>query len=136
MDRIDLIIKTGLGFSGSVISWMVGGLGLAFTVLIALMAFDFISGLMVGWVKKELSSSVGKAGFIKKLYIVLLIGGVYLIELAVLKSNGIVGDGIAVAYCIIEFISLVENGGKLGVPIGPLKNVVSVLKNQQVKERK
>jgi toxin secretion/phage lysis holin len=119
-------------FIGGVISWMVGGLGVAFVVLLGLMTIDFLSGLMVGYSQKELNSSIGKNGLMKKTYIILLISAVYMIQLAipVLSSAGYVGDGIAIAYCVIEFISIVENGGKLGVPIGPLKNVIAVLKQR------
>lgn len=133
MERIDLVIKTGIGVIGGFISWMVGGLGLAFVILLGLMALDFLSGFMVGIVKKELSSSIGTAGLFKKIYIIILIGAAHMIEVSVIKSTGVVTDGIVVAYIIIEFLSIVENGGKLGVPIGPLKNVVAVLKNQQDK---
>jgi len=131
MERIDLLFKAAFGFVGSFISWMIGGLGLAFVVLLGLMFFDFITGMMAGAAGPGLSSSRGRNGFIRKLYIIVLIGAVYLIEISVLKSNGMVGDGVAIAYCVIEFISIVENGGKLGVPLGPVKNIIEVLKGKE-----
>lgn len=131
MERIDVAIKVVAGMIGAIVSWMVGFFGLGLTVLLGFMALDFLSGLLVGWVKKELSSSVGREGFAKKLHIVMLIGGAYLIDLVFLKSNGVVPDSIAFAYCAIEFISLVENSGKLGVPIGPFRTVIAAVKHQQ-----
>lgn len=130
MERVDMIIKGLFGIFGSIVSLMIGGLGLAFVVLLGLMAIDFITGLIVGCVLDGLNSSIGKKGLAKKTYIILLIGAVYLIQMIVpaLNSIGHVGDGIAVAYCIIEFVSIVENGGKLGVPIGPLRHVIAILK--------
>lgn len=130
MERVDLFVKTVIGIVGGTVSWMVGGLGLAFVVLLGLMALDFITGLMVGVSGTGLSSAVGRKGLIKKLYIILLIGAVYLIEILVLESKGVVGDGIAVAYGVIEFVSIVENGGKLGVPLGPVRKIIEVLKNR------
>lgn len=123
-------LKLVSGLVGSFISWMVGGLGLAFVVLLALMLFDFLTGLAVGYVTKELKSSVGIKGLVKKTYVVILIGSVYLIQSSVpmLKSMDIIGDGVVVAYIIVEFLSIVENGGKLGVPLGPIAKVIAVLK--------
>lgn len=123
--------KTIITILGGFISWMVGGVGLAFVVLLVLIALDFGTGLMVAAYSSNLSSSVGIKGFIKKMYIIILVGAVYMVERSVLHSTGVVGDGIVIAYSILEFLSIVENGGKLGVPIGPLKNVISVLKGKE-----
>ncbi|MNI28633.1 Holin family protein [compost metagenome] len=127
---MESLFKSGTALFGGIISWMVGGLGLAFVVLLALMVIDFITGILAGSMGEGLNSSVGKKGLAKKAYIILLISSVYLIQslIPTLDSMGYAGDGIAIAYCIIEFLSIVENGGKLGVPIGPLKNVIAVLK--------
>ncbi|WP_096201786.1 phage holin family protein [Bacillus sp. FJAT-45350] len=101
---------------GTGFSYSFGGLGLAVSILIIMMALDFISGLLVAIVEKNIRSSDGLKGVIKKIYVLILIGAVYLLEKAVF-GTGHVGDGIAIAYITIEFISIVENGGKLGVPI-------------------
>jgi toxin secretion/phage lysis holin len=132
MDRIDVVFKAGFTFIGGVISWMVGGLGVAFVVLLGLMVIDFLTGLMVGYSQKDLNSGKGKDGLMKKTYILLLIGAVYMIQKAIpaLSSLGYAADGVAIAYCVIEFLSIVENGGKLGVPTGPLKNVITALKQK------
>lgn len=111
-------------------SWIVGGLGIALTVLICLMTLDYITGLMVGWADKELSSSVGKKGLLKKVYILILIMAMYLMKLTGLDLAGYTADGLAVAYSILEILSIVENGGKLGVPIpDKLKAAISALKD-------
>lgn len=128
MEKIDLIFKSVAAAAGTVISYMVGGLGLAISVLIGLMAIDFITGLLIGGKAKELDSSIGIRGLIKKVYILLLIGACYLIGLVVPIGDNI-GDGVAVAFCVIEFFSVVENGGKLGVPIPQkLKDMMTQLK--------
>lgn len=134
MERMDLFIKGAIAVVGSFVSWMVGGLGLAFTVLLGLMLLDFITGLMAGAFSEEgLNSNKGYKGFVKKLYIILLISAVYLIELVGLNSTGAMGDGIAIAYCVIEFLSIVENGGKLGVPLGPVAKIITAFKKGEGK---
>lgn len=131
MERADLFLKGAVAFAGAFVSWLVGGLGLAFTVLLALMALDFITGIMAGAFSEEgLNSSKGYKGFVKKLYVILLIGSVYLIELIGLNSAGAIGDGIAIAYCVIEFLSIIENGGKLGVPLGPVEKIITAFKKE------
>lgn len=126
-------IKTIIAFVGSFLSFMVDGLGAAFVVLLGLMVFDFITGMMAAVHSGQgLSSNVGGKGLFKKLYIIILIGAVYMVELYVIKSNGIIGDGATICYCAIEFISIVENGGKLGVPIPKvIQNMITVLKGKE-----
>ncbi|WP_239551327.1 phage holin family protein [Paenibacillus elgii] len=68
------------------------------------MLLDYVTGLMAGYVRKELSSRIGITG----LYIIILVGCVYMIEISVLKSNGVFGDGVVIAYSVIEFLSIVE----------------------------
>lgn len=136
MERTDLFLKGVVTFIGTFVSWMVGGLGLAFTVLLALMLLDFITGLMAGAFSDEgLNSTKGYKGFVKKIYIILLIGSVYLIELVGLDTAGAIGDGIAIAYCVIEFLSIVENGGKLGVPLGPVEKIITAFKKGDSNEK-
>jgi toxin secretion/phage lysis holin len=131
MERFDIMFKFIVGFATAVVSWMVGGFGLVFTVLIGLMAIDFITGIMVGIYEKKINSRVGTIGLIKKVYVILLIGAIYLIEIAVLKSDGVITDGVSGAFCLIEFVSLTENGGKLGIPLpDKVKDIIAVLRNK------
>jgi toxin secretion/phage lysis holin len=129
---VETAFKTIVVTAGGIISWVVGGLGWAFVVLLGLMAIDFVTGMMAGSAGDGLNSSIGKKGLLKKTYIMLLIGAVYLIQTLIpeLAAAGYAGDGIAIAYCILEFLSIVENGGKLGVPTGPLKNIIAALKTR------
>lgn len=128
MERIDLFIKTTVGIVGGLISYLVHGVGMAFAILLLVMLADFITGLLVGFVTKEVSSKVGTKGLIKKTYIIILIGVVYIIEKNLFGSS-VVGDGATFSFLAIEFVSLIENGGKLGVPIPePIKNFISTLK--------
>lgn len=135
MERMDIFIKSIAGVITGLVSWMIGGFGLVFTVLLGLMALDFITGFMVGIYQKQINSKIGTKGLVKKLYIILLIGGVYLIEVGVLKSKGIITDGVSGAFCVIEFVSLTENGGKLGIPMPKkVKDIILVLNNKDKQE--
>lgn len=104
------------GTVGFLVSYLIDGVGLAVTILLAIMLIDYATGLMAAFIQKQLSSQVGTKGFIRKLYVLLLIATVYLIE-GIMFDTRHAGDGIAFAYIAIEFISITENGVKIGVPM-------------------
>jgi toxin secretion/phage lysis holin len=118
-----------VGAIGAFWSAMVGSFGLAVSILLVVMLADYITGLLCAAVNKELNSTKGTRGFIKKLIILILIGLLYLIE-GEKFGTGISGEGAAWAYIAIEFISITENAGKIGVPLGPITNIISVLKEK------
>ena len=129
MERIDLVVKSTIGVIGAFVSYLVDGFGLAFVILLGMMLIDYATGLLVAVVNKNLNSSIGRAGFIRKLYVILLIGAIYLLGQAV-DGISYIGDGVTIAYIVIEFISITENGGKLGVPMpNAVKKIIAVLKD-------
>lgn len=133
MERIDIILKGIIGFMGGMTSYLAGGLGWFFAILLILMLADFITGLMISIVQKEVSSAIGIKGLFKKVYVIILIGVIYLVEQQLLGSNGAIGDGTAIAFIVIELVSITENGGKLGVPMPEqIKNVIKLLKNENI----
>ncbi|ULO09685.1 phage holin family protein [Paenibacillus sp. 19GGS1-52] len=135
MEHIGIILKLIIGLISGIVSWLIGGLGLVFTVLLALQMIDFITGLMVGIYEKNINSRIGTKGLIRKTYVILLIGAVYMVESAMLGSHGIITDGISASFCLVEFVSIVENGGKMGVPLpDKVKNLILVLKNKDKSE--
>lgn len=111
------------GVIGAVVSYMFDLVGVAVTILILFMLTDYITGLVAAGINKELNSRVGLTGFARKIYILILIGMIYALEF--LASHyvdfdifgGHIGDGAAFAYIAIEFISITENGVKMGAPI-------------------
>jgi toxin secretion/phage lysis holin len=128
-NKFVIIIKSVFGAIGTCWSFIVGAMGWAFPTLVIMMAADFLSGVMAGSVNGGLSSSIGRKGFLKKIYVLMLIGAVYLLERTIFGTQHL-GDGVTIAYIVIEFISLAENGGKLGVNLGPVKNIIAVLKEK------
>lgn len=118
------------GVVGTVISYLVGGLGMAVTVLIALMALDYVTGLMQAAVNQSLNSRIGFNGFIRKIYYLLMVASVYLIAL-VIPGIGYAGDGAAIAFCVLEFISITENGTKMGLWMPKfIQNLLAVVKDK------
>jgi len=125
--KIVLFIKGMGGAVGAVWSFIVGTMGWAFPTLLILMVADFITGVTAGSTEDGLSSKKGRIGFVKKVHILIIVGVVYLLEKSIFGTQH-VGDGVTIAYIIIEFISLTENAGRIGVPLGPVNNFIAVLK--------
>lgn len=128
------ILGIVIGLVGGFWSAMVGGFGLAVSVLMVVMLADYITGLLCAGVNKELNSAIGTRGFAKKLIILILIGLLYLIEHS-MRGTSVGGSGAAWAYIAIEFVSITENAGKIGVPLGPIASFISVLK-EKINEKK
>ncbi|MBJ6362175.1 phage holin family protein [Paenibacillus sp. GCM10012307] len=130
MERADVFIKTIGSILAGILSIFTGLFGVVFTILLGLMAVDFLTGLIAAYVTEGLKSSKGYKGLLKKVYTMLLIGSVLLIEIAVLKSKGVITDSISGAFCVIEFISIIENGNKMGLNLGFLNKLVSAVKTK------
>ncbi len=125
------------GVIGAVMSYMFDLVGVAVSILILFMLADYTTGLVAAGINKELNSRVGWTGFVRKLYILLLIGMIYTLEFAASQYlefdifGGYIGDGAAFAYIAIEFISITENGVKMGAPMPPfVKNLLKVVKEK------
>ena len=116
-----------MGVIGSFVSYLVDGIGLATTVLLGMMALDYLSGLMSGAYNKELNSRIGFRGLIRKSYYLLLLGSVYLVGYAVDEIKW-AGDGLAIALIAMEFISITENGTKMNMPMPePIKKILLIM---------
>lgn len=118
------------GVIGALVSYAVDGLGMAVTVLIGFMAIDYLTGIMGGIVNRNLNSRVGFNGIIRKIYYLMLVGSVYLLSL-VIPGIEYAGDGAAIAFCVLEFISITENGTKMGLPMPDfIKELLAIVKDK------
>ena len=124
MERYITIIS---GAIGTFVSFLVGGLGEAVTVLLFLMTVDYITGLMSAAYLRELNSRIGFNGLMRKAYYLLLLGAVYAVSLVVEGIN-YAGDGLAIALCIMELVSITENGTKMNLPMPePVKKLLLIV---------
>ena len=86
-------------------------------ILVLFIILDYITGLVRGYINKELSSDVGLKGIARKavIFVVLIVA----VALDRLLSNGtwIFRSLICYFYIANEGLSLLENCGSLGLPI-------------------
>ena len=116
-----------------------GALAVPIIVLMVMMIIDYLSGMSAAWSEGTLSSKLGAKGIVKKVgymaLIVVAMGVDYLIcsgiSAASLDLPYTMWFGLLVAVWLIinEMISILENLGRLGVPIpGFLRAIVRKLK--------
>jgi len=120
-------IAAVLGVVGATIVKALGGWDVALQVLVALIALDYLTGVIVAIAEKKLNSDVGFRGLLKKMMIFALV------YVAVLVSSATGSDFIRLLvimfYIANEAISVLENAGKLGVPYPKkLKELLEQLK--------
>lgn len=118
-----------IGVIGGLVSYAVEGLGIAVSILIVLMAIDYATGIMQGMVNQNLNSRIGFNGVIRKLYYLMLVGATYALALVVPGIEH-AGYGAAIAFCVLEFISITENGVKMGLWIpNSIKKLLAIVKD-------
>ncbi|WP_352420721.1 phage holin family protein [Proteiniborus sp.] len=101
---------------GSIVTYLLGGIDSLLQVLLIFMVVDYITGLAKGYVKKELNSTIGFRGLLKKaLILFVLIVAVQLDKVA--ETEQAFRTVVAWFYIGIEGISLLENSAEIGLPV-------------------
>lgn len=106
-----------VGVFGGIITFLLGGWDIALITLAVFMVLDYITGMVASYITKEWSSKRGAIGLLKKGTIILIIVlGVFLDRL-VTGDTWIFRNVIAMFYIANEGLSIVENCGRIGLPI-------------------
>lgn len=112
----DLNMKASIGYlTGMAMGFWVH-LGPTMQVLVILIGFDILTGLISGYIKKSLDSTVGRRGVAQKA-LILILCNVGSRSSSILNIGFDVGSAIAGFYCVNELLSIVENCDGAGVPI-------------------
>lgn len=113
---------------GGFLGWFLGGFDGFLYALIAFVVIDYITGVMVAVVDKNLSSSVGFKGICRKVLIFALVGIANIVDVYVLGQAGVLRTAVIFFYISNEGVSLLENSAHLGLPIpAKLKDVLEQL---------
>lgn len=124
INSIQLIITALGGYIG----WFLGGFDGFMYALIAFVVIDYITGLMVAVLEKKLSSEVGFRGIFKKVLIFTLVGIGNIVDVYLIKNGSAIRTAVIFFYLSNEGISILENTGKIGLPIPEkLKKVLEQL---------
>ncbi len=110
MDRITFWAKVAVG--GAAAIW--GGITPMIQLLLILMILDIATGLLAGFVTKELSSDVSFRGVAKKAIVLLVVAAAVFGE----PTTGLpLGQVVAGFYAAHELLSILENSGRAGLPV-------------------
>jgi len=122
----DLINTLQLIFTaiGGYIGWFLGGYDGLVLALVAFVAIDYITGLMVAVVEEKLSSGIGFRGIFKKVLIFALVGIGHTIDLYLIEKGSAVRTAVIFFYLSNEGLSIMENAAKVGLPIPEKLRVV------------
>ena len=132
------IILTALAIAGTGIATALGGWDMALQALLAVMAIDIITGLMVALIwKKSGKSESGAAdsramfkGLMRKVVIVMVVCLAQQIDQST-GLNGILRLGAILFFTGNEGLSIIENAGLMGVPMPAIiKNALEQLRKK------
>ncbi|MBQ9418915.1 MAG: phage holin family protein [Synergistaceae bacterium] len=111
-DTIDFFVAGTIGL----FSWFLGDTDGYIRVLITLIVIDYVMGIIVGYSRHELSSSVGFVGIAKKMFIVSLVGVAHVIDVHIVGESAFRAP-VALFYIANEGLSIIENADALNIPI-------------------
>ena len=113
----NLQISTGVTMAAlaATVTALLGGWDMWLEALVYFVIADYITGLLAAFCLKKLNSEVGARGIAKKVLIFCLIGIAYQID--VLIGSELVRVAVCAFYIGIEGLSILENAGKIGIPL-------------------
>ena len=112
MNRDD-VLKTAALAAGGLWGWF-EGIDPLWQLLVILMAIDFATGVLAGYIRKELSSEVSFRGLAKKAIVLLVVSAATALD----GLGGVpIAAAVALAYSLHEALSIVENATKAGLPV-------------------
>ncbi len=126
------IIKAAIAAVCSFCGFVFGDMDGLMIALITLIVMDYVSGVLAAAAEKKLSSAVGAKGIAKKVFMLLIVAAANVADIGIIGEGHVLKSVTAAFYAANECISLIENGGRLGVPVP--KKLLDVL--EQLKKEK
>lgn len=109
--------KSGIAILGTVFTFLFGAWDTALGILILFMVLDYITGLIKGYVTKELSSDIGLHGLARKSIILIVLIVAVALDRLLGNGNWLFRTLVAYFYIANEGLSILENCGTLGLPV-------------------
>ena len=135
MSKIQIIIDSIAGAIGAVLGFMYGEVTGLFWALIAFMALDYITGVIVAVIEKRLSTEVGFRGLAKKFLILVFVAVGHIADTYILGGTPAAMSAVMLFYIANEGISIIENAAALGLPVPKkLTSIMEQIKNKSESE--
>ena len=127
MKELFCSILAGIG-TGLVYLW--GGFDVAMQCLLVAIVLDYVSGIIKAFVLKQLSSSIGFKGILKKFGVLVVVALAVLID-RVTGESGAIRTLVIYYFVANEGLNIIENMGLAGLPIPKsIKEALKALKKQ------
>ena len=129
---MEKVIETIIAGLGAILGFVFGGMDGMFFALLAVIIIDYITGCLVAIVQKKLSSEVGFKGISKKIIILSLVGVAHILDSQIIRGGSALRTATIFFYITNEGISILENAGRLGLPLP--KKLIDVLEQLNKEE--
>jgi toxin secretion/phage lysis holin len=110
-------IKAVITAMGGWLGYFLGGCDGLLIALIMFVVTDYVTGVMCAIADKTLSSEVGFRGICRKVLIFILVGISNILDVQVIGTGSVLRTAVIFFYLSNEGVSLLENAGRLGLPI-------------------
>lgn len=94
-----------------------GGWDQALSTLLIFVVVDYVTGVITAGRAKELSSKTGLKGIVKKVFILVLVGVAYRLDLALGLADPWLRTAVIWFLAANEGISILENAARAGAPV-------------------
>lgn len=113
------------------LGYFVGEMNGLLTALVIFVCVDYATGVVCGFVNKNLSSYKGTRGIFKKLCIFVLVGVANILDQNVIGTGSLLRSAIIMFHLANEGISILENTAKMGLNTSPkLKKVLEQIRDK------
>ena len=131
MNTVQLFFNTIFAAVGAVVGFLFGEVTGLFWALIAFMALDYVTGVIIAIINKKLSSEVGFKGLAKKFLILVFVAVGHILDAYVLGDMAVTMTAVMLFYIANEGVSIIENAALLGLPVP--KKITDIL--EQIKNK-
>jgi len=130
MDRWDIVYKTIATAGGAAASYLFGGWSALLSILLTFAVLDYITGFLAAAKEGKLNSETGLWGIARKVAIFAVVAVAHMIDTA-LGDAHLFRDATIFFYLANELLSIIENAGRVGVPIPEvIRRAVDVLREK------
>jgi toxin secretion/phage lysis holin len=127
---MDSWVKGVIAVTGAMASYLFGGWSSMLETLLMFAFIDYLSGLTAAAMAGEISSSIGMRGIAKKIAVFAVVAIAHVIDQALGEAH-LIRDAAIWWYLANELVSIIENAGRMGVPIPPaIKRAVASLNDR------
>ncbi|HBL50743.1 MAG TPA: holin [Firmicutes bacterium] len=120
--------KVGFAIIGGFLGWVFGGFDSLIYALIAFVALDYITGVLLAIHDKKISSEIGFRGICKKAMIFVLVAVGHILDQSIMGTGSSIRTMLIMFYLSNEGISILENSGATGLPLPQkLKDILQQL---------